>query len=180
MYRAEALELYEAARDAWLEGQGARVKRLVRDGDCQAIAGIVKNTARMFPGAEADFAATSETCKPSDDSEKANAAGKLTAKELSAQIKANLQGRTALAFEQCHEGWKIVASDEELTTLCGLAACKTKNESAARQYYKKAPLAKRGAIAQTCLREGIDVQDKPAAPAARPVSRGRDQRGAAP
>ncbi len=180
VYRAEAQRLYEAASTVWLESMGERVKRLVREGDCQAVAGIVKNAARMFPDAETNFAAQSTTCKPAEDSEKTDDASKLTAKQLSAQVKANLQGRTALAFDLCHQGWKVVAGDEELTTLCGLAACKTKNESAARQYYKKAPPDKRGAIAQTCLREGINVQDKAAAPAVRSVSPARAQRGVAP
>lgn len=176
VYRAEALKLYETARTAWLESMGERVKRLVREGDCQAVAGIVKNAARMFPDAETDFEAQGATCKPAEDSEKADAAGKLTTKQLFSKVYADYNnGRISVASDQCREHWEIVAGDEPLTMLCGLAACKVKNRSAARQYYSKAKKPQnRSAIAQTCLREGIDVQDKAA------VSPARAQRGVAP
>jgi hypothetical protein len=182
VYRAEAHRLYEAAREVWLEAQGDRMKRLMRQGDCDAVGSIVKSTARMFPGAEADLAAQSATCTPAAASEKADAAGKLTAKQLFARIRADYDnGRTAVASDQCREAWEIVADDEQLTMLCGLVACKVKNRSAARQYYSQASKPQiRSAIAQTCLTAGIDVQDRPAAPAARPVNRARDPRGAGP
>lgn len=160
VYRAEATALFETARQEWLNTKSKDAKRLVKSGDCQSLARIVKNTAEMFPGAEAELAAQNEACKQADAGEKADAAANVTARQLFAKIKADYeQGNTSLVFQQCHKAWQIVAGDEELTTLCGLAACKTKNLSAARQYYRKASKPQnRSGIAQICHAEGLDIQ----------------------
>jgi serine/threonine protein kinase len=160
VYHAEAHALYEEARQEWLKEKGKRAEQLMKSGDCQALAGIVKSTAKNFPGAEADLAAQSAKCTPREASATGGAGDEPTAKELFTRIRADYkQGRTSAAFDQCHASWKIVAGDDDLTMLCGLAACKTKNQSAARHYYKKASSQQsRSAIAQICLAEGIDIQ----------------------
>jgi serine/threonine protein kinase len=158
VFRTEARALYEAARTEWLEQTRARMQVLLQNGECKTLAGVAASGARLFPELQQELEAQSATCKPLDEGEKA--AGKSSARQVLSRVRADYkQGRTALAFERCHEAWEIVAGDEELTTLCGLAACKVKNRQAARQYHKKVSKpANRSAIVQICLTEGMNIQ----------------------
>jgi serine/threonine protein kinase len=161
VYRAEARELYEAARHAWLEEMRQRAQRLREQGDCAALAGVVASVSRRVPEAQAEFQTQRAACVQAPERVAAengtpgSSGGKILARVRAAQA----NGSPALALERCIDAWQVVARDEQLAVLCGVVACKVKNRQAARWHYNRTSRPRhRSMIAQTCLREGMDVQ----------------------
>jgi tRNA A-37 threonylcarbamoyl transferase component Bud32 len=163
VYHAEARPLCEAGRREWLEETRQRAQRLLRAGDCRALAGLVASVARRAPEARAELQAQRATCVQAPGSGGAenrvvpgSSGGKILARVRAAQA----SGSTALALEHCIDAWQVVARDEQLAALCGVVACKVKNLQAARWHYQRTARPQhRTMIAQGCLREGLDVQN---------------------
>jgi serine/threonine protein kinase len=161
VYHAEARELYETGRREWLEETRGRAQRLLRAGDCEALAGVVASVSRRAPEAHAEFQAQSATCvqTPGSGATESGAPGSSGRKILARVRAAQASGSTALALERCIDAWQVVARDEQLAVLCGVVACKAKNRQAARWHHQRtAQPQHRAMIAQTCLREGLDVK----------------------
>lgn len=142
-----------------------RAQQLLRLGDCEALAALAEDAGRRFPELQGELEMQSATCvkTSSQEAKTAMSAGERNA--LKKQIfsdakKAYKANNIALASALCHDAWKVLAGDESVAAFCGIIACKLKNTQAAERYYvHTSQLQHRGWIAQTCLKEGIDVQD---------------------
>jgi tRNA A-37 threonylcarbamoyl transferase component Bud32 len=154
VYRAEARELYEATRDEWMKNARARAQRLTRRGSCDALADVIADATRLFPGAQSEIEAQSVTCAEVASKEKR---AKLKQQHFEAAQAAYKSNNAALAFVRCGDAWEVADGDAKVAAFCGIIACKRENEQAARRYYKHAG-GHQSAVAQTCQRQGIDVQ----------------------
>jgi tRNA A-37 threonylcarbamoyl transferase component Bud32 len=161
IYHTEARALYESARQAWLEEMRQRAQRLVRQGDCEALAGVVTRVSRLVPDAEAELQARSAACVPALDSGSAgNHAPEDSRGKILARVRAaHASGRTALALQHCIDSWQIVARDGQLAAQCGVVACKAKNRQAARWHYNHTSQPQhRSTIEKACRTESLDVK----------------------
>jgi serine/threonine protein kinase len=165
MHHVDALTRDEASRIEWHTMARERAQELLHLGDCDALAALVEDAARQFPEVHDDLTAQSAACtKTSSDKAKPSiGAGKR--KALKMQIFADAQkayeaDNIVLASALCRDAWKVADGDENVAAFCGIVACKLKSARIAKRYYvHAAQMQHRGWIAQTCLREGIDVQE---------------------
>lgn len=164
VYHADALALYEATRAEWHTEARQRAQQLSRLGDCKALAALVADAARLFPEVQGELEIQSTTCVKTSSHEArkpmiASERHALRMQILADAKKAYEANNIALASALCRDAWKMAAGDGNAAAFCGIVACKLKNAQAAERYYVHTSQPQhRGWIAQTCLKEGIDLQ----------------------
>jgi serine/threonine protein kinase len=150
------------AHAAALETVRARAQRLLRRGDCKALASLVALAVRALPEVQDELQKQSATCEQAPAADPpATVSGKRDAKTILDEAKdAHKRNLFLSASRLCQELRKLGQVNADAATLCGVVACKNKDGQTAKWYYNR-PLGPqpRTLIAQTCLKEfRFDVQ----------------------
>ncbi|WP_428261931.1 protein kinase domain-containing protein [Haliangium sp.] len=69
-------------------------------------------------------------------------------------------GQYGVALRHCNDALELEPRNRDALTICGMAACSLKDEGRAKRYYKRTPRARRAALAQVCLRHGVELEPK--------------------
>jgi hypothetical protein len=151
-YRAEALA-------ATLEAVHTRARRLAREAECKKLDELIAGAAHALPELQDQLQAHDAKCAQAAERE---AASELDSGKLLDQAReAYERGDFVSTSSSCQALRKLRHVDEVATSLCGLAACKRRDEAAARWWYhqRSSQSQPRSLIAQTCLKEfGYNVQ----------------------
>jgi serine/threonine protein kinase len=142
-----------------------RARQLSRLGDCEALAALIADAARLFPEVQRELEMQSAACVKATSHEAKASMSTGERNALKAQTFADAQkayeaNNITLASTLCRDAWKVAAGDESVAAFCAIVACKLKNAQAAERYYVHVSRPqRRGRIAETCQREGISVQN---------------------
>ena len=150
VYRAEA-------HAAALEAVHTRARRLAREAECKKLDELIVGTTHAFPELQDQLQAHGAKCAQA--AERGAASKRDPGQILDEAREAYERGDFDSTSSSCEALRKLRHVDEMATSLCGLAACKRRDEAAARWYYQRPWPQPRSLIAQTCLKEfGYDVQ----------------------
>ncbi|HWN70253.1 MAG TPA: hypothetical protein VNM90_21585 [Haliangium sp.] len=161
VYRAEA-------REAALEAVRTRAQRLLRRGDCKALASLVTKAVSVFPEAKDELEDQKATCvqapvpdeqPPSSSSSSSSSSKRDPTQLLDAVRKAYNSNLFLSASRNCKELRNLGRVNDEAAMLCGYTACKFKDAQTAKWYQSRPSNSQiRKLIAERCLKEGIDLK----------------------
>jgi serine/threonine protein kinase len=154
VYRADA-------RAAALEAVRTRLARLLRNGECKAIAGVIATASRAIPEAADDLRAQTANCVQAAATSASGAGTRNAAQLLDNAHKAYNSNMLLTASQQCQELRSLGQVNEKAAMVCGLVACKRKDRPSAKWYYSRPKLGAQAQnlILQTCLTQGgFDVR----------------------
>lgn len=175
IYIAKATPAYEAVRGKWLDGILVEARHLAGEGECDKLAPLLAEADRVFPDARTEFAGLPEECaanharprssrrrsKTSRSNETPDTDAKQSPVDQADPLphirQAIKQSQYPRALELCEQASSGTEKHLEIMTICGLAACNTKNANLARRYHAMLPAARKGYVLQTCLKQGIDL-----------------------
>jgi serine/threonine protein kinase/tetratricopeptide (TPR) repeat protein len=156
VYREKARPLYEQARKRWLDRTQKQIKSLTRRGACADVETLVQTARELFPE-ESTLEDTARACAKRlarDDSAARHQKHQELFDEARQAFKAGEYGR---AYRACESAHKLAPGDHETALLCGMAACRLKNRSAAGSYAAKLPEQRARMLQQLCMKEGVNL-----------------------
>ena len=158
IYRSQIELAHKQMRTRWLGEQHSLAAQLSQTGACNSLTALAAEVVRFFPEDAPPFDARVQACRQRKHTHRQHLPDRRKRRAfLATEIhEAVRTGQYRHAHELCRRKRDAIPLDDTTVSLCGIAACRRKNQAAAQRILKRLPnKTHQDAVVQTCLKEGI-------------------------